>query len=179
MNTLTFNRRGFFRTSAAAAGGLLVGFYLPERSKLAAETPTDQKLNAFVRVGTDDSVTLTIHRAELGQGSMTSLSMLLAEELECDFGARFAPKSRKWIRRTMACSARRSFARAYSEALSIRSSWDPLRQAGAAAREMLVGAAAQKCGASISRNAVLEKNTVINTTTDAATELWQPGGSGG
>ena len=92
------NRRGFLKTSAATAGGLLVGFYLPESSRLksqtTAQTNAPQRLNAFVRVGSDDSVTLTIHRAELGQGSVTSLSMLLAEELECDWAkirTEFAP----------------------------------------------------------------------------------------
>ena len=94
------NRRSFFKTGAAAAGGLMVGFYLPERSKLRADSPGGTtasalpRLNAFVRVGTDDSVTLTVHRAELGQGSVTALSMLLAEELECDWNkvnTEFAP----------------------------------------------------------------------------------------
>ena len=85
------NRRSFFKTSAAAAGGLLVGFYLPETFETGGGYAGRHryvhfaKLNAFVRVGTDDSVTLTIHRAELGQGSVTALSMLLAEELECDW----------------------------------------------------------------------------------------------
>lgn len=102
------NRRGFLKTTAATAGGLLIGFYLPESSKLAADATTDPKLNAFVRVGTDDSVTLTIHRAELGQGSQTALSMLLAEELSAT-GAGFERNSRKWTRRTMASSVLPSF----------------------------------------------------------------------
>ena len=60
---------GFFSNLPMAfAGGLLIGFHLPETSKLAAATSADPKLNAFVRVGADDSVTLTIHRAELGIG---------------------------------------------------------------------------------------------------------------
>src|ERR1035438_8115189 len=80
------NRRNFLRSTAAAAGGLLVGFYIPERSFLAADTAApDSKLNAFVHVSADDHVTLFIHKAEMGQGTVTSLSMLLAEELECDW----------------------------------------------------------------------------------------------
>src|ERR1700738_2788085 len=72
------NRRAFLRSSlTAAAGGLLVRFAWADTARL--------KLNAFVHVGTDDTVTLFIHKAEMGQGTVTSLSMLLAEELECDW----------------------------------------------------------------------------------------------
>ena len=78
-----FSRRGFLRASAAAAGGLLIGFQLG--SQESAVTAASSKLNAFVHVGTDDIVTLFIHKAEMGQGTVTSLSMLLAEELECDW----------------------------------------------------------------------------------------------
>src|SRR5580693_5921911 len=79
------DRRGFLKT---AAGGLLLGFSLSRGSKLSAavsDNVTDNKLTAWVHVGTDDYVTLFIHKAEMGQGTVTSLSMLLAEELECDW----------------------------------------------------------------------------------------------
>lgn len=159
------NRRGFLKTGAATAGGLLVGFYLPESSKLAADTPAaNGKLNAFVRVGSDDSVTLTIHRAELGQGSMTALSMLLAEELECDWKkvrtefARVDPVNYGVFGSTTLQGVFGS--------LSIRSSWDPLRQAGATAREMLVAAAARKWGVDKSQCRA-ENNSVVNTSTNA------------
>src|SRR5204863_8129171 len=74
------DRRSFLKTSAAAAGGLGLAFYLPESNQLEAQGAAG-KLNAYVQVGTDDSVTLFIHKAEMGQGTVTSLSMLLAEEL--------------------------------------------------------------------------------------------------
>jgi len=142
--TLAVNRRGFLKTTAAAAGGLLIGFYLPENSKLAADASADPKLNAFVRVGADDSVTLTIHRAELGQGSQTALAMLLAEELECDWSK---------IRTEFAKVDPAHYGvfgspvlQGVFGSLSIRGSYDQLRQSGATAREMLVGAAAQKWG---------------------------------
>jgi isoquinoline 1-oxidoreductase subunit beta len=64
--TASVNRRGFLKAGAATAGGLLVSFYLPEQSKAAAAT-TSAKLNAFVQVSTDDTVTLFIHKAEMGQ----------------------------------------------------------------------------------------------------------------
>src|SRR5438093_10790136 len=80
------DRRNFLKTSAAATGGLVLGFYLPENNSLEAQSAsTVGKMNAYVRIGTDDSVTLSIHKAEMGQGTVTSLSMLLAEELECDW----------------------------------------------------------------------------------------------
>src|SRR5262249_1559984 len=78
------DRRNFLKTSAAATGGLVLGFYLPDDSFLQAQN-SPGKLNAYVQVGTDDTVTLYIHKAEMGQGTVTSLSMLLAEELECDW----------------------------------------------------------------------------------------------
>jgi len=157
--SVQLNRRNFLRSTAAAAGGLLVGFYIPERSRLAADTPApDSKLNAFVHVGTDDHVTLFIHKAEMGQGTVTSLSMLLAEELECDW---------KKIR-TEFPGVNREFGgnQGVVGSQSIRSSWQPLRQAGANAREMLVQAAAQKWGVDKAQCRA-ENNTVINAATNA------------
>src|SRR5580698_71618 len=158
------NRRGFLKTTAATAGGLLIGFYLPENSKLAADASTDPKLNAFVRVGTDDSVTLTIHRAELGQGSMTALSMLLAEELECDWSK---------IRTEFAKVDPVNYGvfgspvlQGVFGSLSIRGSYDQLRQAGATARGMLIQAAAQQWRVDQSKCSA-EKSTVVNTATNA------------
>src|SRR5271170_1018124 len=82
-DTRNASRRGFLKVTA----GLVVGFYLPESSRLSAQTPaaTPSKVNAWVRIGADDSVTLMIHKSEMGQGTVTSLSQLLAEELECDW----------------------------------------------------------------------------------------------
>src|SRR4051794_21504293 len=132
--TLKFNRRAFLRTGAIAAGGLMVGFRLPLRAQSAAPL----KLNAWVHVGTDDTVTLFIHKAEMGQGTVTSLSMLLAEELECDW---------KKIR-TEFPGIDREYgpSQGVVGSQSIRSSYQPLRRAGATAREMLVEAAARQGG---------------------------------
>src|SRR5260370_26531929 len=76
------SRRNFLRAGAATASGLWLGFALPSKATAAG---TSNKLNAFVHVGTDDTVTLFIHKAEMGQGTVTSLSQLLAEELDCDW----------------------------------------------------------------------------------------------
>src|ERR1017187_6714235 len=153
------NRRNFLRSSAGAAGGLLIGCYLPERRRLSADTAAaSNKLNAWVLVGNADTVTLYIHKAEMGQGTVTSLSMLLAEELECD-----------WSKiRTEFPGVDRAYGgfQGVVGSQSIRSSYTSLRQAGAGAREMLVAAAAQRWG--IDKSACrAEKSTVVNTATNA------------
>src|SRR6476661_4392956 len=80
------SRRAFLVTTAAAGGGMLVAFYLPQLGRAGA-APTSADLfapNAFVRIGRDDSVTLVMPQVEMGQGTYTSMSMLIAEELEVD-----------------------------------------------------------------------------------------------
>ncbi len=130
------DRRSFLKTTAAAAGGLMLGFYLPEANEAVAQS-ANSKLNAYVQIGADDSVTLFIHKAEMGQGTVTSLSMLLAEELECDW---------KKIRTEFPGVDPVAFGamQGVFGSMSIRTSWEPLRKAGATACEMLVQAAAQK-----------------------------------
>jgi isoquinoline 1-oxidoreductase subunit beta len=150
-------RRSFLQVSASATAGLLVGFYLPERSKLAAQTSEPAKLNAWIHIAPDDSVTFRIHKVEMGQGTVTSLSQLLAEELECDWGkfrTEFPPVERVFGFQGVVGSQ------------SIRTSWDPLRKAGATAREMLILAAAQTWGVDKS-NCRAESGFVINMSTNA------------
>jgi isoquinoline 1-oxidoreductase subunit beta len=161
------NRRSFFQAGATAAGGLMIGFYLPERSPLSAQTPATtpngaapSKLNAFVRIGADDSVTLMIHKSEMGQGTVTSLSMLLAEELECNWS-----KIRTEFPGVEPAFAAGGMMGAYGS-LSIRTSWQPLRQAGAQAREMLIAAAAQKWGVDKSQ-CKADNGSIVNTATNA------------
>jgi isoquinoline 1-oxidoreductase beta subunit len=150
-STLKIDRRSFLK---AGAGGLLLGFYLPERSRLDAQTNSASRLNAYVYIGSDDTVTLFIHMAEMGQGTVTSLSMLLAEELECD-----------WNKiRTEFPGVDRAFGplQGVFGSRSIRSSWEPLRKAGATAREMLIEAAAKKWGIDKSQCRA-DNGMVINT----------------
>jgi isoquinoline 1-oxidoreductase beta subunit len=143
------SRRNFLRAGAATAGGLWLGFALP--AKAAA---TSNKLNAFVHVGTDDMVTLFIHKAEMGQGTVTALSQLLAEELECDW---------KKIR-TEFPGVNREYGgmQGVFGSQSVRSSYDLLRRAGAAAREMLVEAAAKQWNVAPTACRA-ENSTVVNT----------------
>src|SRR5262249_38412789 len=79
------SRRTFLVTSAAAGGGLLLGVYLPRTIGAKAQV-ADETLapNAFVRIKPDDTITLVMPQVEMGQGTYTSMSMLIAEELEVD-----------------------------------------------------------------------------------------------
>jgi isoquinoline 1-oxidoreductase beta subunit len=160
IENVKLNRRGFLKISSAAAGGLLVGFYLPGKGELAAQSAnTIKNLNAFVHIGTDDLVTFIIHKPENGQGTTTSLSQLLAEELEVDWKKirwEYAPINPVYgagLQGTVGSQA-------------IRSTYTPLRQAGAAAREMLIQAAAQQWGVDKAQCRA-ENSTVINTVTNA------------
>jgi isoquinoline 1-oxidoreductase beta subunit len=157
MITQKLNRRRFLEAGATAAGGLMLGFNLPERAS-AQNGAAPAKLNAFVRIGSDDTVTVMIHKSEMGQGTVTSLSMLLAEELGCDW---------KKIRTEFpgVDPAFGPMMGAYGS-LSIRTSWQPVRMAGAQAREMLIGAAAQKWGVDKSQCRA-ENSSVINTASNA------------
>ncbi|HEY0702941.1 MAG TPA: xanthine dehydrogenase family protein molybdopterin-binding subunit [Candidatus Acidoferrales bacterium] len=82
-------RRDFLKTTLTLGGGLIISAYIPEWSKTSATTPADATHpfapNAFVRIGTDDSITIIANHSEMGQGVYTSLPMMLAEELECDW----------------------------------------------------------------------------------------------
>jgi isoquinoline 1-oxidoreductase beta subunit len=160
MNSGTaINRRNFLRTGVVGATGLVIGFYLPGRFEALASPPTapasPAALNAWMRIGTDDSVTIMIDKSEMGQGIQTALCMIAAEELECDW---------KKIRTEFAPAAKEYFNPAFGMqgtggSSSVRSSWDPMRKAGAAAREMLVEAAAQKWG--VAKTACRAENSVV------------------
>ncbi len=157
MTLQKLDRRSFLIHTAAAAGGLLVGFYIPEKGEAAEAEGTTAKLNGYVHVGADDSITLFIHKAEMGQGTVTSLSMLLAEELECDW---------KKIRTEFPGVDPLSYGpmQGVFGSMSIRTSWEPLRKAGATACEMLVQAAAQKWGV-LKSQCRAENNSVVNLNT--------------
>jgi isoquinoline 1-oxidoreductase beta subunit len=143
---INLSRRNFLKRSALAGGGLVLGFYLPLNSG-AAYAKRSQRVfqpNAFIRVARDGTVTLVINKSEMGQGVYTSLPMLIAEELECDW---------KSIRLEPA-----PVDPAYNHAqwgiqgtggsTSVLSEWERLSKAGAAAREMLIAAATKTWKAS-------------------------------
>ncbi len=135
------NRRGFLKTGAAGAAGLIIGFYLPGRFEALAAAPAEggpASLNAWMRVSPDDSVLITIDKSEMGQGILTALCMIAAEELDCDWKkihTEFAPAAREYFNPAFGMQGT-------GGSSSVRSSWDPMRKAGAAARDMLLQAAA-------------------------------------
>lgn len=137
------SRRGFLKIAAAAGGGLMVGFWsLPGEAfaatSAAATTPAD--LNAFIAIGADDTITLTMPKVEMGQGTYTSIPMLIAEELEVDMdkiALRHAPPNAK----VYGAPFGDQFT---GGSTSIRLMWEPMRQTGAAARMVLIQAAADQ-----------------------------------
>src|SRR5438128_8030177 len=135
------SRRDFLKVSTAAGGGLALQFMIPARAVAAGEVAKGPELTAWIVVNPDNSVVIRVARSEMGQGSSTGLPMLVAEELECDWTkvrtefvstAEQVRRNRVWG--SMATGGSRS----------IRDSQEYLRQAGAAARGMLVAAAAQR-----------------------------------
>src|SRR5215471_2791913 len=79
------NRRGFVVGAAAAGGGLALGFDLPFGGpQVIRAADGSPEINAWVVIRPDDTVVIRIARSELGQGTLTGLAQLVAEELECD-----------------------------------------------------------------------------------------------
>src|SRR2546423_14088911 len=90
------SRREFLQNTAVAGGGLLIGFYLPRLAgvRAAPAAAAVHTPNAWVHIGDDNTITLLCARSEMGQGVMTSMSMLIAEELNVDLSqikVEFAP----------------------------------------------------------------------------------------
>ena len=157
------SRRQFLRASSALTGGLMIGFYLPGANRAAlaqgqaampvapapapaaAATPAvpTQAVyppNAFIRIAPDNSITIMVSKLEFGQGVLTSLPMLIAEELECDWTqvkAEHAPVAAVYNHPGFGMQMTGG-----SE--SVKSSWDQLLMVGAQARVMLVQAAADE-----------------------------------
>jgi len=142
-------RRQFVLVTVAAGGALVLGVTL-RRMHLAAEhRRVAGALNAYVRIAPDNSITLVMPKVEMGQGTYTSLPMLIAEELEVDLAAvtlEAAPPDPPVYGFAVDPSAPEGIERDQSTgtSLSIIQCWTPLRQAGASARLMLLQAAAQR-----------------------------------
>src|SRR5689334_8140411 len=80
------SRRDFLRTGLLSSGGLILGMHLPSLVTSAEKAQGEsQALNAFVRIGADESVTVIVNHSEMGQGPYTSVPMLVAEELDADW----------------------------------------------------------------------------------------------
>jgi isoquinoline 1-oxidoreductase subunit beta len=169
-------RRTILLGGAAAAGALIVGWsLLPPRQRLTTARPLPVRagqvaLNGWVKIGADDRVGIVVCKSEMGQGVLTGLAMLLAEELDADWsrvtieaapidkiynniatlvdGLPFHPDndgSIKAIASWMTAKAMREFGVMMTGgSSSIKDLWLPMREAGASARAMLIGAAAQQ-----------------------------------
>jgi isoquinoline 1-oxidoreductase beta subunit len=128
------SRREFVAVGVAAGAGLVVGFYLPHAGRSGKEVFSP---NAYLRITPDNKVTIVVARSEMGQGVRTALPMILAEELEADW---------KQIEIEQAGASTLYGDQGTGGSASIKTTWDPMRKAGAAAREMLISAAALTWG---------------------------------
>ena len=139
------SRRKFVITTAAVSGGMSFGFALPSGDVFAQVQKgadlTQPEVNAWVVIKPDDTVVIRIARSEMGQGTLTGLAQMVAEELECDWSKVTTEQptpgqnlARKRIWRDMSTGGSRG----------IRGSHEYVRQGGAAARMMLIAAAAQE-----------------------------------
>jgi len=146
MNDLALSRREFL-TASALIGGLVVAFFIPGARRFAQAQPAPVKLpapNAFLRIGADDRITVLVAHAEMGQGIWTTLPMLLAEELDADWGrirVEHAPAAPAYAHTAFGLQMTGGSTSTWSE-------FDRYRQAGALARTLLIAAAAQRFGVS-------------------------------
>ena len=147
---INVSRRDFLIQSTALSAGFSLGLYLPVASRAAfaaegaaAQSSPTPEVNAWIVIQADDTVIIRIARSEMGQGTLTGLAQMVAEELECDWskvtteyptpGENLA-RDKVW----------RSFSTGGSQ--GIRGSHDYVRKGGAVARHMLIEAAAEKWG---------------------------------
>jgi isoquinoline 1-oxidoreductase beta subunit len=133
---LTCSRREFLKAAGSGTAGLMIGFYLPTEAfaQQSSVKPVPNPFNAWIHIATDGHVTIFMPKSEMGQGVMTSLPMIVADELDVDWKAvtvQQAPTNPDIYRHGTGGST------------STFRSWMPLRKAGAAARQMLIAAAAQ------------------------------------
>ncbi|HEX3727610.1 MAG TPA: xanthine dehydrogenase family protein molybdopterin-binding subunit [Pirellulales bacterium] len=132
-------RRGFLKVGIGAAAGLTLSFAIPEKSVLRAQGSNvgTFPLNGYIHIGADDSITLVIPKSEMGQGPVTSVSQILADELDADWTrirTQFAPVDPKLYGPLQGTFG----------SMTIRTTWEPMRKAGATARAMLVAVAARR-----------------------------------
>jgi isoquinoline 1-oxidoreductase beta subunit len=138
------NRRSFLASAAAIGGGLSLGFRLPFGVAAAEAADSTPEVNAWVVIRPDDTVVIRIARSEMGQGTLTGLAQLVAEELECDWSkvtTEYPTPGRNALRKRVWGNFSTGGSR------GIRESHQYVREGGAAARDMLIRAAAAGWGA--------------------------------
>ena len=138
---ITLDRRGFLSAGVAGTAALVVGFSLPTRNASAQPAGSGSfSPNAYLRIAADDSVTIVVALVEMGQGTFTSIPMLIAEELEVDMAQ---------VRVEQAPADEKNFGhplyglQTTGGSASVKAAWAKLRQVGAVAKAMLITAAAQ------------------------------------
>jgi isoquinoline 1-oxidoreductase beta subunit len=154
---ITLSRRSFLKTATAAGGGLVIGCYFSPIGAVLDAAGTFEP-NVWIKIGTDDSVRIMLTMIEMGQGVMTSMPMLVAEELDFDWTkikTEWAPADTKYGNPNF------GGAQLTAGSNSVRGMWKLMREAGASARTMLVSAAAQTWG--VPENAcTTDKGVVIH-----------------
>src|SRR5437899_3585809 len=168
IDAANMDRRSFLVRTAAVGGGLALGFRVPlggPKGSFAAEAGTE--VNAWVLVHPDEKVVIRVARSEMGQGTLTGLAQLVAEELECDwdkvtteFPSPGQNVARKRVWGDMSTGGSRG----------IRMSHEYVRQGGAAAREMLKQAAADMWKVPVSE--VTAANSVLTHTPSGRTTTY-------
>ena len=147
------SRREFVAAGIAAGAGLVIGFYLPHGPSESKDTFAP---NAYLKIAPDGTITVVVARSEMGQGVRTSLPMILAEELEADW---------KQISIEQAGASTLFGDQSTGGSASVRTTWDPMRKAGASAREMLISAAAAEWGVPRS-TCKAENSTVVHASSN-------------
>src|SRR6188474_1129364 len=140
MSTKTLTRRVFLKSATAAGGGLVLGAYLPLGSDPVLDAAGTFEPNVWIRINADDTVRIMLSMLEMGQGVMTSMPMLVAEELDLDWTkikTEWAPADARFGNPNF------GGAQLTAGSNSVRGMWKLLREAGATARAMLVTAGAQ------------------------------------
>jgi isoquinoline 1-oxidoreductase subunit beta len=182
MNAITkINRRSFILATVAAGGGLAIGLDLPfGGANVAHAADGTPEINAWVVIRPDDTVVIRIARAEMGQGSQTGLAQLIAEELDCDWSkvtTEIPTPGQNVARKRVWGNFNSSGSRA------IRESQDYVRKGGAAARELLLQAAANAWGVPVSELTVAKgvithkasnRSTTYGKVAEAAAKLEPP-----
>src|SRR5258705_7141563 len=154
------SRRTLLKAGLASGGGLLLSMRMPMLAAHAAASAADFSPNAFIRIAPSGQVTLTMPYVEMGQGTYTSIPMLIAEELEVELGEitlEHAPPDEKRYGNPILGGVQ-----ATGGSTTIRAVWQPLRLAGATARTMLIMAAARRLNVDPA-SWYAEKGNVIHT----------------